>query len=413
MKKLLCLLLVVLLVAAGAACHKIQPTDASPENTAQAAEAAADVQTMTAYRADGSSVTLEDCGDGTWKDADGTLYYLGEDGVLRARGADDLYTEIPSGTEEDASAPAAAAGRQDGERFETVVMIEGMEETVRYEHIRNDALGFEMDYDYERFARYHESVCERFVSVYDDPDDPQNYFELSFSAADPDTILASVCSSLSDDYEIIQESYTLERAGSCIRIDASNGKGNTGTPDFLQTVYIIPAADGCRIVTAHYYFESAEGLGRRVSYMLDTLEIIERDPDSADAADYDGQPAEDTSQWTGMDFGELPPEDFEGWGDDGQDSTDTSQWTGRDFGELPPEDFEGWGDNGQDATDTSQWTGRDYGELPPEDFEGWGDDGQDSTDTSQWTGRDFGELPPEDFYTGVDYGELPPEDFGG
>jgi len=398
MKRMLCLLIAVLLMASITACHKTQLSDSSPAYTAQADESATvspSANTMTAYRANGSIVILEDCGDGTWKDADGLLYYLGEDGVLRARGAEDLYTEVPADTETNTTAPI---GRQDGERFEAVIIIEGMEETVQYEHVRNEMLGFEMDYEYESFVRHTESVCDRFTSIYDDPDDPQNYFEVSYSADDADSIAASVRSSLSDDYEIIQESYTLERAGNCIRIDASAVKGGGWMPDQLQMVYIIPAADGCRIATIHYASEGAEGFGRRLSYMMNTFEIIGRNTDLAESADYGERPAADTSQWTGRDYGELPPEDFEGWGDDGQNSTDNREWTGRDYGELPPEDFEGWGDDGQYTADTSQWTGRDYGELPPEDF---------------FTGRDYGELPPEDFFTGADYGELPAEDFGG
>ena len=394
MKKVLCLLIAVLLLTAMTACQKKQPADASPASAAQAEETAAEtttVNTMSAYRADGSAVILEDCGDGTWKDANGLIYYLGEDGVLRARGAEDLYTELPA-----ANAPNAPIRRQDGERFEDVIQIEGMEETVRYEHVRNEALGFEMDYDYESFVRLRDPVCDRFVSVYDDPADPQNYLEVQFSADDADVIAASVCASLSDDYEIVQESYTLERAGSCIRIDASEVKGGGWMPEQLQLVYIIPAADGCRIASAHYSIESAEGFGRRINYMMNTFEIIDRNPDLENPTNYGEQPV-DTSQWTGRDFGELPPEDFEGWGNEEQPAADTSQWTGRDFGELPPEDFEGWGGEEQPA-DTSQWTGRDFGELPPEDF---------------FTGRDYGELPPEDFYTGRDYGELSPEEIGG
>jgi len=381
MKKTLCLLIAVLLTASITACHKTQPTNASPSYTTQVDESAAEPQSankMTAYRADGSTVILEDCGDGTWKDANGLLYYLGEDGVLRARGAEDLYTELPA-----ANAPDAPTRRQDGERFDAVIVIEGMEETVRYEHIRNEALGFEMDYEYESFVRQRDPVCDRFVSIYDDPEDPQNYFEVQFSADDVNTITASVAASLSDDYEIIQESYTLDRAGSCIRIDASEVKGGGWMPDQLQMVYIIPAADGCRIATAHYSIESAEGFGRRLSCMMNTFEIIDRNPSLENPTNYGEQPA------------------------------DTSQWTGRDFGELPPEDFEGWGDGEQPAADTSQWTGRDFGELPPEDFEGWDDGEPPAADTSQWTGRDFGELPPEDFFTGRDYGELSPEEIGG
>ena len=210
------------------------------------------------------------------------------------------------------AADGETPARQNGERFETVITMEGMEETVRYEHIRSDTLGFEMDYDYESFDRQRDSISDRFVSVWDDPEDPENYLEIQYSAEDADTIAAIVSESLSDDYEIIREPYTLERAGSCIRIDASELKGGGVMPDLLQTVYIIPANDGCRIASAHYTIESAEGFGRRFSYMINTLEVIGRNAESADTADYGELSAEDYGDWTGADFGELPPEDFGG-----------------------------------------------------------------------------------------------------
>ena len=53
-------------------------------------------------------------------------------------------------------------------------------------------------------------------------------------------------------------------------------------PDLLQMVYIIPAPDGCRVATAHYSIESAEGFGRRFSYILNTLVVIDRNGASED-----------------------------------------------------------------------------------------------------------------------------------
>ena len=44
----------------------------------------------------------------------------------------------------------------------------------------------------------------------------------------------------------------------------------------VQGVYIIPAADGCRIATMHYGFEAAEGFGRRFRYMLNTFAVLDR-----------------------------------------------------------------------------------------------------------------------------------------
>ena len=61
----------------------------------------------------------------------------------------------------------------------------------------------------------------------------------------------------------------------CIRINASEAKGGKGTPDLLQAVYIIPAADGCIVAATHYTFESAEGFGVRFRNMLQTLAVID------------------------------------------------------------------------------------------------------------------------------------------
>ena len=185
-------------------------------------------------------------------------------------------TARPEETEPAATEKPAAAWteRKDGERFEEVIIVEGMEETVGYEHIRADTLGFEMDYDYARFQRISGSNTVRFVSVYDDPEDPENYLEVADNPRDAETVAAAVSSALSLDYEITTGAYPLDRAGSCIRIDASEGKGHTGTPDLLQMVYIIPAEDGCRVATAHYSFESAEGFGRRFSYMMKTFSVM-------------------------------------------------------------------------------------------------------------------------------------------
>ena len=179
----------------------------------------------------------------------------------KAAAVEPTYVADPIITAEPAEPAEAAAesGRQDGERFESVIMLEG----------------FEMDYDYESFARQSGAESERLVSIYDRPENPENYLEVTYSAQDADTAAAAVSEALSHEYDIIMEAFQLDRAGSCIRIDASNARGNGGTPDRLQMVYIIPAGDGCRIAAAHYSFESAEGFGRRFQYMLNTLEVME------------------------------------------------------------------------------------------------------------------------------------------
>ena len=174
------------------------------------------------------------------------------------------------------SEPAAESSRQDGERFEEVIIMEGMEETVSYEHIKNDALGFEMDYDYEFFVRHSESDRECFISVWDDPKHPEDYLEVRYDTGNAELVADAINAVLSNEYDTLVDSFELDRAGNCIRIEASVIKNTNLMAEQLQTVYIIPASDGCRIATAHYYIAEAEGFGRRFNYMVNTLSVIDR-----------------------------------------------------------------------------------------------------------------------------------------
>ena len=167
-----------------------------------------------------------------------------------------------------------ASERQAGERFTGTIVIEGFEETVHYEHIRNDTVGIEMDYDYEAFVRRSEPDRERFISAYDDLDHPEIYLDVTRSSESPDTVAASISEALSSNYDVGNDSVALDRAGTCIKLDASSDK--TGhTPDFMQTVYIIPAADGCRIATIHYTFDSADGFGVRFRHIINSIIILD------------------------------------------------------------------------------------------------------------------------------------------
>ena len=172
------------------------------------------------------------------------------------------------------TSPGPEPGRADGERFETVIRIEGMDETVRYEHIRNEALGFEMDYDYERFERRSEADRERFLSIYEDPNDPWNYLEVTRRGEDAETVAAAIRAELSQTYELLTGTRELDRAGEVLWLEASVVKGTNLMADRLQTVYIIPAGDGCLVVTEHCSIESAEGFGRRFSYLVNTLAVL-------------------------------------------------------------------------------------------------------------------------------------------
>ena len=171
--------------------------------------------------------------------------------------------------------PAAESnsGRQDGERFQGVIMLEGMEETVSYEHVRNDVIGIELDYDYENFVRSSGPASECFISRYDNADSPENYLELIYTEENADSAAASIAESLSQSYNIIQETRTLSGAGACAHIDASADK-NDQTPDHLQAVYVIPLSNGCVIATMHYGFEAADGFGRRFNEIMNTLTVM-------------------------------------------------------------------------------------------------------------------------------------------
>ena len=166
--------------------------------------------------------------------------------------------------------------RKVGERFEETITVLGMEETAHYEHIRNDALGFEMDYDYELFKRYTDADCERFVSVWDDPGNIENYFEIRADAGSAELVTEAIIAELSNDYDLIQVTRELDRAGSCVRIEASVIKNTNRMADQLQAVYIIPAPDGCRVVREHCYITESEGFFRRFDHMLNTLSVFER-----------------------------------------------------------------------------------------------------------------------------------------
>ena len=141
--------------------------------------------------------------------------------------------------------------RQDGERFEGVIMLEGMQETVKYEHVRNDSLGIELDYDYENFERHNDSGSERFVSRYD----AGTSLDIGYSPESAEKMADSFAETFSMAYDIVREPCTLAKAGSCIRIDASATKDGQ-TPDLLQAVYIIPAGEGSIVAGMQYSFEA-------------------------------------------------------------------------------------------------------------------------------------------------------------
>ena len=183
-------------------------------------------------------------------------------------------------------APAPAVSRQDGERFETVIMLEGMEETVNYEHVRREDLGFEMDYDYEMFVRQSGADCERFVSVWDgNPADPVDYFEVRYDAGNAEQVADALNAALSNEYDTTVDTRKMDNGVQAIRIEASVIKGTNQMADRIQEIYIIPAGSGSIVARAYYAIEGAEGFGRRFAYMVRTLNTLERDAEGTPVED--------------------------------------------------------------------------------------------------------------------------------
>ena len=171
--------------------------------------------------------------------------------------------------------PAPTPGRQDGERFETTVMVEGTEESVGYEHVRSEALGFELDYDYEMLERFSEAERERFLARGEDPEDPWNYFELRTVPGGSEAVTAALSANLADAYDKVEAApYTLAGAGACTLLDASGAKEGKALSGSLQSVYVIPAGERCLVAAVHCTMESTEGFGVRVSQILNTLTLI-------------------------------------------------------------------------------------------------------------------------------------------
>ncbi len=184
--------------------------------------------------------------------------------------------EVEAPTEEGSSTQAGDATESkstmaDGERFDSIIILEGMEETVHYEHIVNDVIGFEMDYDYESFVRKSDADRECFISVYDDVNSPENYLEVTCSSDDAETVAGALEKELSEEYDVTRYEMQLDNVGNCIEITASEDKNTHGTADMMQFAYIIPRDDGCLIARTHMYFEASEGFGRRFNYMLNTI----------------------------------------------------------------------------------------------------------------------------------------------
>ena len=177
---------------------------------------------------------------------------------------------------EESEAKKDVAAHQVGDRYEGTIMTDGIEESIRYEQIRNDSLGFEMGYVNDRFERYSEPDRERFILFGEDPEHPEVYLEITCSAEDAETTAATIGETLSKEYGITTGEITLGRAGNCITINADVDKNGQMTMDQLQVVYIIPSAEGCLVAWGHNTFDSADFFGALYRNMMQTFVVLDR-----------------------------------------------------------------------------------------------------------------------------------------
>lgn len=175
---------------------------------------------------------------------------------------------------EDTSAVSGTSGRENGERFEETIMIEGVEETVQYEHYVDTTIGFEIDYEYYELGRSASKEDVTFFSMYDDPNNLENYLEITYSPDDVDLTASNLTSEYSSNFEVIQSSETLNNGVTCTTLALLNPEDGSKN---IQMIYVIPADDGCRVAAAHYTVESMEGFGRRFERTVRSINVIARE----------------------------------------------------------------------------------------------------------------------------------------
>ncbi|MBO7449111.1 MAG: hypothetical protein J6U54_01970 [Clostridiales bacterium] len=168
-----------------------------------------------------------------------------------------------------------STGRSDGERFESTIMLEGMEETVNYEHVIDKHIGIELDYEYESLSRSSATNLLILTSIYDDQNYPQNYLEITYCSTDAASFTETLKESLSNYYDVTENKGMLEKMGSCTILDTSNPKDTDG----LVRVYIIPINSGCIVATSHFTIEAAEGFGARFANIVNTISTTDRNPE--------------------------------------------------------------------------------------------------------------------------------------
>ena len=200
-----------------------------------------------------------------------------EESPAPSASAETAGTEAPVSTTEEPAATAESetnTGYMAGDRYEGTVTLEGMEQTVRYEQIVNETMGFAMGYDYDRFERHSEADREVIVLQGDDPENPEVYLEVACREEDAETAAADIMETLSGQYAPTRGEYTLDRAGDCIVIHADVDTTGEMTMEELQVVYIIPASGGCFVAWGHNTMDSADAFGALFRGLMHTFVVL-------------------------------------------------------------------------------------------------------------------------------------------
>ena len=184
---------------------------------------------------------------------------------------DAAKSEAADTTDAGESSEAAPAKRQVGDRYEDVIVYEGYEEILKFEHVKNEAAGFEMDYEYSRFVRKSDSNGDIFTLNLDGVEEPQYYLEVSYSSEEAEAAAASISEELSKNYSVTLSELT--EGGKMINAVPTEENQEL---DELQSAYVIPAADGCRVARAHYSYDSSDFFGNLFSMMMDSISAIDR-----------------------------------------------------------------------------------------------------------------------------------------
>lgn len=158
-----------------------------------------------------------------------------------------------------------------------IVMLEGMEEEVRYKTYQSE-LGYQMAYDIDRFTVTNDKGIDTFMT---ENSNPELY---------PYVFINIECKEYSADQQDIRGvdlSFYDTETGKYLNANSTKDTVKIGTYDaidfklidgsewnsLVKHYYLITTEQNYYVIQTNYYLEAAEGYGARILAMLDTFEI--------------------------------------------------------------------------------------------------------------------------------------------